>query len=376
MKDTENKKVKTFRNIKVETLPESRVRITGEIDEKTFDQARREYIDQAKATTEIPGFRAGKAPEHVIVKHVGEMKILERAAESCINEAYDSILTEHGVRAIGMPTLSITKLALGNPLGFSLETAVFPEISLAGYKKFAKEARGQVADAPTKIEEKEIDQVIEDIRKHFAQANIANTEKASADKTATKSAPGSGSVKDSASPAPLLPEFNDDFVKQLGDYKNVADFREKAQKNILEHKQNETREKRRAAIADKLISEAKFEVPELIIQSELDTMMNQFRADIERNGLTMEGYLNSIKRKEEEIRAEWRESAIRRARLELILKHIARAEKIAPTEEEIKKDVDHIMSHHKTADRFRARMYVENLMTNQKVLEFLEKTEG
>jgi trigger factor len=133
------------------------------------------------------------------------------------------------------------------------------------------------------------------------------------------------------------------------------------------------REKRRGAIAEKLISEAKFDVPEVFIESELETMIGQFKADIVRNGLTFDGYLSSIKKTEADIKTEWRESAERRARLELILKYIAQAEKITPDEAEVKKEVDHIISHHKGADRFSIRMYVENMMKNKLVLDFLEK---
>ncbi len=280
----------TYRNIKIEKLPKSRVKISGEVTETAFEKARQAALEQIKLATEIPGFRVGKAPETLVVRHVGEMKILERAAESVIEDAYGKILDERDVRAIGSPSISITKIAVGNPLGFVIETAVMPEISLENYRKISSDAMAKIPDAPILIEEKK----------------------------------------------------------------------------------REVKEKRRATIADQLIAEAKFDIPELIVESELDTMIGQFKADIERNGLTFDNYLVGIKKKEEDIRKEWRDNAERRARLELILKHIARTEKISPAEEEIKKEVDHILAHHKTADRFHVRMYVENMMKNQMVLEFLE----
>ena len=287
---TINMSEETYRNIKIEKLPKSRVKISGEVTETAFEKARQAALEQIKLATEIPGFRVGKAPETLVVRHVGEMKILERAAESVIEDAYGKILDERDVRAIGSPSISITKIAVGNPLGFVIETAVMPEISLENYRKISSDAMAKIPDAPILIEEKK----------------------------------------------------------------------------------REVKEKRRATIADQLIAEAKFDIPELIVESELDTMIGQFKADIERNGLTFDNYLVGIKKKEEDIRKEWRDNAERRARLELILKHIARTEKISPAEEEIKKEVDHILAHHKTADRFHVRMYVENMMKNQMVLEFLE----
>ncbi len=336
---------KPYQNIKIEPLAGSKVKISGEISTPAFEKARKAAIEHAKNSAEIPGFRAGKAPENLVINHVGDIKILERAAESVINDVYADIIDDHKVRAIGMPTISITKIAAGNPLGFVLETFVMPEISLSNYKTLAKEAIGKVPDAATVVEEKEVEAVIEDLRKRLGAMEGEGKE---------------------------LPEFNDEFVKKLGDFTNVEAFKEKARTNILEHKKLEVKDKRRAAIADALIAESHFDAPEVIVESELNTMLGQFRADIERNGYTMQGYLEQIQKKEEDIRKEWHESAVRRAKLELILKHIAREEKIVPNEEDLKKEIDHIISHHKTADRFRVRMYVENLMTNQKVFEFLE----
>ncbi|HLP44026.1 MAG TPA: trigger factor family protein, partial [Candidatus Nanoarchaeia archaeon] len=193
-------KEKTHKDIKIEALPQSKVKITGEIEAKHFDQARQAVIKKAKETAELPGFRAGKAPEAMVIEHLGEIRILERAAEDVINNAYGDILDEHNVRAIGMPSISITKIAAGNPLGFVIETAVMPEITLENYKKLAIEAKKSIPDAPQSVDEKEIDKIIEDLRKHMA----------------TPAAEGEAE--------PKLPEVNDEFAKKFGDFASVADL--------------------------------------------------------------------------------------------------------------------------------------------------------
>ncbi len=370
---------KIYQDIKIERLPKSRVKITGEVTTEAFEKARKNALSEILQTAEIPGFRVGKAPEAMVVKHVGEMKILERAAGSAIEHAYSHILDEKSdpktagtdsFRPIGHPHITITKIAAGNPLGFVIETDVMPEISLDNYKKLAKEAAASIAEAKDTVEEKEIDTVIEDLRKHLA-IEAASVETADATNTTDATEKTEGNK-----PEKILPEVNDEFVKKFGNFANVAEFREHAKKNLLDHKKNEVKEKRRGAIADKLLTEAKFEVPEIFVESELETMLNQFRGDIERVGLAFADYLKSIKKTEEEIRNEWRDGALRRARLELILKHIARSEKIAPDEEKVKKEIEHIMSHHKTADRFSVRMFIENQMKNKMVFELLEKEAG
>lgn len=334
---------KIYQNIKTEKVPGSKIRISGEINAETFEKSRTETLKKLSENVEIPGFRIGKAPETIVVKHLGEMRILEKTAENLINDTYPEILKDENIRAIGMPSIAINKIARNNPLGFVIETAVMPEIVLENYKQAAKKSIEAIPEAPDKVEEKEIDDTVEGLRKRMAGENKE------------------------------LPELNLEFVKRFGDFENVEDFRKKVEENLVENKKRETKDKRRASVADALVNLANFEVPDVIVESELDTMINQFKADVERSGMTFDGYLKHIKRGENDIRNEWRDKALRRAKLELVLKHIARTEKITPDEKEVKEKVDHLLSHYKDADRFQARMYIENLMTNEMVLEFLEK---
>jgi FKBP-type peptidyl-prolyl cis-trans isomerase (trigger factor) len=108
------------------------------------------------------------------------------------------------------------------------------------------------------------------------------------------------------------------------------------------------------------------------VASELEKMMRQFQDDVKRLGLTWEKYLESIKKTEEEIRTEWFEKAKDRAKAELIIMKISETEKIEPDIHELEHETTHLLSHHPDADPLRARIYVYELLRNQKVLEFLE----
>ena len=101
-------------------------------------------------------------------------------------------------------------------------------------------------------------------------------------------------------------------------------------------------------------------------------MLAQFKDDVAKGGITYEDYLKHTKKTEVEIKAEWKDTAVKRAKSQVILNTIAKDEAIAPKEEDIKKEMEHILSHHKDADRFRVRMYVETFMTNELVFQFLE----
>ena len=111
----------------------------------------------------------------------------------------------------------------------------------------------------------------------------------------------------------------------------------------------------------------------IIVEAELDKMTAQFKGDIAQMGAKFEDYLKHIKKTEEDMRKEWTPDAEKRVKIELVLHKIATLEKIVPPEDEVTKEVAHILEHYKDADPGRARNYVVEIITNEKVLQFLEK---
>src|ERR1019366_6016845 len=129
--------------------------------------------------------------------------------------------------------------------------------------------------------------------------------------------------------ADSLPEFTDDFVKSLGEFNDIPDFKDKLSKMLGEQKTDEAREKTRIRIADALAEATTVDLPDVLIESELNRIDAQFRADIERMGVKMEDYLKHAKKTPEEIRAEWKPLAEKKAKLQLLLNLIAEKEKIS-----------------------------------------------
>ena len=101
-------------------------------------------------------------------------------------------------------------------------------------------------------------------------------------------------------------------------------------------------------------------------------MIHQLKHDLSHAGMELEDYLKNIKKTEEDIRKEWTEDAKKRSKLQLIAYQIAKDEEIKVSEEEIQKQVNLIMDTHKEADPDRARAYIENVLTNEKVFQLLE----
>ena len=168
------------------------------------------------------------------------------------------------------------------------------------------------------------------------------------------------------------PKVDDEFVKSLGDFKDAEDFKKKLKKNIKLEKELKEKDKNRLKIVNKIIEETDLKIPRLLIDLELDKMTHQFKHDISQTGIKFEDYLKNIKKTEEDIRKEWVKDAEKRSKLQLIVYQIAKEENIKPDEKEIEAQVGLIMDTHKEADPERARIYVENMLTNEKVFQFLE----
>jgi len=344
---------------KIKKLENSEVEIEGEIPADEFETNRKEAVKKLSQNIEVAGFRKGNAPENVVAQKIGEMPILEEMAERAIAKTYPKILTEQKIDAIGRPEVSITKIAKGSPLGFKIKTAIMPEVELSDYKKIARDFPD--SDKIT-VDEKEINEAINNILKMRQQQEVAKEDGVN-QKTGDKD-----DKKEEK-----LPELTDEFVKTLGDFKNVDDFKDKLRENIKKEKETKAQQKRRMEIMDKVITNSKITLPNIIVESELDKMMGQFEGDISRMGLKFDEYLKHIKKTKEDLRKEWKTDAEKRSKVQIVLNKIATEENIKPKDEDIEKEAKIILEHYKDADIDRAKTYVETILTNEKVFEFLEK---
>ena len=315
------------KDITIKKLDKSQVEITGSIKAEDFSVFRKKALQNINDEVSIDGFRKGKVPENILVTKVGDMAILEEMAELALSKVYPEIVMSEKIDAIGRPEISITKLAANNPLEFKIVTTVVPEIKLADYKKIAKEEGKKVVEV-VEVTDKDVDEALERIKKSHENHE--------------------GHDHDS-------PEAKE----QLKNY-------------LIEDRKVKAQEKKRIALSDKLIEDSKIEIPDILVDSELRRTEAQFADDIERMGVKLEDYLKHAKKTIEEIRTEWRPHAEKKAKLQLILNEISKLEKIAPDAQEIEAEVNHIVSHYKDADRERAAIYAETVLTNEKVYSFLE----
>jgi trigger factor len=357
--------VQHIKNLKINKLPKSEVEITGEIDAEYFGSFWEKAVKDVSQNVKIDGFRSGNIPEAILLKTVGEAAILEEAAEQALKKVYPEILVENKVAAIDRPEISITKIAKGNPLGFSMKVPVLPEFDLpTSYKKIAKDISTKTKTTKDEVTEKEIDDLITQIRKSRAP-HIHDPKE-------TKGSEKDGDKEHADLP---LPEFNDEFVKSLGKFEGVEDFKTKIRANLLEEKAMKRKEDARMEVLETISKEVKIDIPQVLLEAELDKMVSELTGRLEQYGIKFDDYLKNTKKTEVDIRKESAEIAGQRVKYNLILKKIAKEENIAPLQEEVDLEVQKILDYYKGADPDSAKVYILNVLTNEKTLNYLENIE-
>ena len=356
----------------IKKLPKSEIEIEGELEAGIFEAYFVQALKKLGENFELAGFRKGKVPENVLISKIPEIHILEEMAELALADHYPKIIENEKLDVVGRPEISITKLARKNPFGFKIKTAVLPTIKLPDYKSIAKKIVSEITDAEKNITatDKEIEDAILDIRKSRApKINLKDATPLNLPLSGEEInvPPDKGENK-----RVELPAFNDEFVRALGPFKDIADFKIKLKENIKLEKENSRREKTRLKIIEKIIAESELNVPEILIAIEIDKILMKMESDIAAMGLKFEDYLKHLNKTKEDLKREFRHDAEKRAHLSLILNEIAKVEKIIADEEQVAKEVAHLLEHYKEADPERTKMYAENVLTNEKIFQFLE----
>jgi FKBP-type peptidyl-prolyl cis-trans isomerase (trigger factor) len=346
--------------LKKEAQPKSQIKLSVSIPFSEIEASKQAALQELKNSIEIDGFRKGTAPDKMITDRVGEGEILDRASRIALNKIFPKILDEEKIEVISAPQIEVTKLAEGTPFEFNAVLAIMPAVVLPDYAKI-KDAIPETDPKEHDVSDEELTKFVDSIRQQRAQA-VKNAQ-TPADKK--DDAPAEISEED-------LPALDDAFVKTLGQFDGVDDFMTKVRTHLSEEKLIKAKQKRRAAVLEKLATDTVAEIPDILVEQELDRLSMQFENQLRSMGLDATTYYDNIKKTREELRNDWRADAEKRVKINLVLPEIANKEKIAPDMETVAKESEHVMSQVKDADPAHTRLYVYGALLNELVLEFLE----
>jgi trigger factor len=352
--------------------PSSQIKITGEIPYEELIHERKKAIKALGQNITLDGFRKGHIPENVLEKHLGEMAILAEMAERAIAHMYPHILEAHAIDAIGYPKLEITKIAPNNPLGFTATVAVIPEVTLPDYKNIS--ATINATKPSLEVSEVEVMEKTNDILRQ--KAAYEKLQKKAATPTTLDTDLPTPETVEKPEEAAVLPELTDEIVKTLGQpgqFETVTQFKTMLREHLEIEKKRDVTANHRAMITDAIIDGSTIELPQLLIDSELNQMFAQMEEDLKRANLRMDDYLKHIKKTKEDLKIEWTPSAEKRAKLQLVLNEIAKQEKITADQKTVTDQVNELLNHYKDADEVRVRTYVSSVLTNEAVMKMLEE---
>jgi len=177
-----------------------------------------------------------------------------------------------------------------------------------------------------------------------------------------------------------VPELTDEFAKSLGKFTSVEQLRINVKEGLTKEKEEKEKQLLRAKILDSIAQNIKVEVPEVLIHSEQDKMLGELRQGIEEMNMSWKDYLAHIGKIPEELKKGWAMEAEKRVKTALVLREIARKEKIEADEDKIKEITEKMLARfhtmteaNKNIEPQELREYAEGIVKNEKVFELLEK---
>ena len=381
----------------------------------------------------------GKFGEMAIYERAAEIVV-----RKTYPEALDALTKEGKISSdtppIGKPDVSVTKLAPGNEMQYVVKVALLPHVELPDYRAIAmrivkekhavtvedtevkkalewlRESRSErvaVARPAKEGDAVEVDFEIRhdgvkiehgDSRNHpvvigkgkflpgFEDALIGMKE--GEEKSFSLVAPFNWHEKSLAGKAldmkvvmkgvkeRRLPEFDDEFVKRMGNFDSLDALKKNIREGMAQEKEEKEKERVRVLAIEAIAKDVAVELPEVLVAAELKKMFSELETGVVRMGMRLEEYLRHIKKTAEDLEKEWRDQAENRVRVALCLREIARRERIEPSREEIEARANEFLRSFKSADDAEKTIdpgelyeYSRGVVRNEKVFEFLEKHE-
>lgn len=419
-------------------LPKSSFELTVKIPAEKWSGYYNRACANLSKRGKIDGFRPGKADNKIVEQSFGAKAIFDELANIAVNETFYAALEKNKLAPIGAPQVELLKIAAGNPIIYKAAFAVLPKISVDGYKDVLKRARIKHDDA--KVEDKEIGESIEYLLNSRAKLVTVSRPAQAGDRVEVDFLARLNGVKiehGESKNHPLIigkshflpefekqlvgmkagekkefdivypksyykkelaekkvhfeiklnlvqeiitPEFNDEFAKSLGKFSGAEEVRKNISEGILREKKEKEKEKFRTAIIQELAKKfAENELPDILIDAEVEQMLHELKHNIEENGLRFEQYLAQIKKTESDLKSEWRKPAENRVNAHLVIFQVAEHENIKIDEEEVSREADKILARYKNIkdaekniDLEKLKAAVNDSLIRQKVLRHLE----
>lgn len=382
-------------SVQVENLEKNMAKLTIEVSADKVEKAIQAAYLKEKSKISLPGFRKGKVPRQMIEKMYGAAIFYEDAANRLIQENYGPAVDESGVDVVSRPTIDITQIEKGQPFIFTAEVAVKPEVKLGKYMGVT------VTKIDTSVSDEEVDAAVEEERNHNArtvtvqdraiqdgdtavidfegfvdgvafeggkaenhslvigshsfidtfeeqligkntgdetEVNVTFPEEYQAEELAGK--PALFKVKIHEIKAKELPELDDEFAQDVSEFDTLAEYREDVRKKLGETKEEEARRTKEDEAIKKIVDKSSMEIPEAMIETQVEVMVEEFAQRISQQGLSFEQYMQFSGMTMDKMKEQVKPEALSRIQSSLVLEEIAKAEDIQVSDEDVAEEIE------------------------------------
>ncbi|MCI8894933.1 MAG: trigger factor [Lachnospiraceae bacterium] len=377
-------------SVQVENLEKNMAKLTVEVPAEELEKAIQAAYQKQKSQISLPGFRKGKVPRSMIEKLYGVEIFFEDAANALINQEYPKAAEESGLDIVSRPTVDVTQIEKGKPFIFTAEFAVKPEVTLGKYKGV------QVTKIDTSVSAEEVEQELNRERENNArtitvedrpvadgdtavidyegfvdgkpfeggkaenhslvigshsfidtfeeqlvgkntgdelEVHVTFPEEYHAAELAGK--PAVFQVKINEIKAKELPELDDEFAQDVSEFDTLEEYKDSLKKRLVDRKEASAKREKEEEAINKIIDKSKMEIPEAMLETQIDTMMNQFANQIAQQGLSLEQYMQFSGMTMANMQEQMKPDALKRIQTSLVLEQIAKEENIQISEEEV-----------------------------------------
>ena len=385
-------------SVQVETLEKNMAKLTVEVDADRLEKALDAAYNKQKKSISVPGFRKGKVPRAMVEKMYGVEVFYEDAANILLQETYPEAYDESGLDIVSQPTIDVVQLEKGKAFIYTAEVAVKPEVTLGKYKGVT------VTKIDTTVTDEEVDAEIETQRNNNArtvtverpvemgdtavidfegfmdgvafeggkgedfdleigshsfidtfedqlvgkstgedvEVNVTFPEQYQAEELAGK--PAVFKVKIKEIKAKELPELDDEFAQDVSECDTLADYKEEVKKNLTDRKEADARRTKEDEAIDKIVDDAKMDIPDAMIDNQVNSMINDFANNMMQQGLSMEQYMQFTGMTIDKFKEQVRPDAIKRIQSSLVLEQIAKEENIEVTDADVDAEIEKMAS--------------------------------
>ena len=382
-------------SVQVENLEHNMAKLTIEVSAEELEKALDSAYNKQKKSISIPGFRKGKVPRAMIETMYGAGVFYEDAANELMQKSYPEAIDESGVDIVSRPSVEVVQIEKGKPFIYTAEVAVRPEVELGKYKGVT------VTKIDTSVSDDEVAEALEQERNKNArdvsvtdraiqegdtavidfegfvdgvafeggkgenhpleigshsfidtfedqlvgknagdevEVNVTFPEQYQAAELAGK--PAMFKVKINEVKAKELPELDDEFAQDVSEFDTLAEYKEDLKKQLVEKKEVEAKKTKEDEAIQKIIDKSKMDIPEAMIETQCESMVEEFAQRIAQSGLSMEQYLQFSGMTVDQLKEQVRPEATTRIQSSLVLEQIAKEENIEISDEEVDAEVE------------------------------------